>query len=100
MIFVISDSGQRQILYAASSCSCYSDRAPLGAQNRPEFYLGALPRLPPEPPLNAGVAKEVPAAQRRQAVVPSVGPLLKTDGTGIPLLLLLRGNGNRRLRLL
>lgn len=88
MIWVISDSGQHEILYATMH------KTALG------FYLGALPGLPPEPPLNAGVTEEVPAAQRRQAVVPSVGPLLKTDGTGIPLLLLQRGNRNRGLWLL
>jgi len=63
----------------------------LSSAQKRAFYLGALPCLSLEPPFNACVTKQVSASQCGETVVPSVGPRLKADGTGIPFLLLQRG---------
>lgn len=66
----------------------------LSSVHKHPFYLRALPCLSLEPPLNASVAKEVPTPQCRQTVVPSIGPLLKADCTGISFLLIHTYNRN------
>ena len=53
--------------------------------------LWAFGPLPPQPAVNAGVAKQVAAAQGSKAVIARRGPGLKTDGAGLPLPLLIFG---------
>ena len=37
----------------------------------------------PQPPLDTGLAEQVPAAQRGDTVLPRVGPRLETDGADL-----------------